>query len=211
MYQLAEGMDYRKDFPVDFSCKGSLLYIQSGLRRCLRLYGGNPSVQNQCKRSALGPGLCGKVPDQFPVSRKALASCSLKPALRRKIGVRYDEIPLHHIIPYRLEEKTFSAPVAPDDKTERRASFGDDIHIMKQCVNLMLPADRHIGKPRSRHDAALQGIQDGLRNPARYLSARGCIVICIICHFCSPKTDRSVKRLFYLRNIPLRNAVVLSP
>ena len=84
---------------------------------------------------------------------------TLQAALRRKVGIRHNKTPVHHIVPDRLQKEAFSTAIFSDDEAERGSAFRNDGYIMQEGFDFVFPADGDIRQPDARHYAALQGIQ----------------------------------------------------
>ena len=59
-------------------------------------------------------------------------------------------------------DPALAAAVASDDKTERRAAFRNDVHVVQQRFNFIFPTHSDVRQANSRHDAAFQRIEHGL-------------------------------------------------
>ena len=73
--------------------------------------------------------------------------------------------------PVLMEQKAFAAAVLADDEAKRRAALFDDGHVRQERIDFRLSPDGDVGEPDARHDAALEGIENGFRDALR--DARG--------------------------------------
>jgi hypothetical protein len=52
-----------------------------------------------------------------------------------------------------LDQKAFSAAIAPDQEAAKSAALGNGIQIFKKSRNLIVATDRYIGRTATRHNA----------------------------------------------------------
>ena len=172
MHQLADRRCDFKDLFVDCGGKGRVAWREPCLLHGLCLSLAYPPVKHKRKRAAFRLCLCRKVAYQLAVRCEPLTVRSLKLSLRRKIGIAHDEAFVHNVISDRLYEEALTGPVAAHDEPERRAAFLYDIDIVKQRLDLTLPAHRDIRQADPRNDSALERVQNRLGYSSWYFCFR---------------------------------------
>ena len=72
--------------------------VEAALASHLHLHVGDPAVENERERAALGARLGGKVADKLAVGGQTLALRALQAALGRQVGVSHDETFAHGVV-----------------------------------------------------------------------------------------------------------------
>ena len=182
MHKLAHGRRDAVDFLIHRDRQGRIAGGKAGLPHRLRLHAADPAVEHQGQRPALGLGFGGEIADELPVGRKPLAARALQAALRREVSVGNNEVALHDVVAYGLDEKALARAVSAHDEAEGRAAIGNDVHIVQQGLDLAFAAHGDIGQADTRHDAALQGVEHRLGNALGHSS--------VFVHVCVPPSMR---------------------
>ena len=60
-----------------------------------------------------------------------------------------------------LEQEALAAAVLPHNEAEGGTALCDDIHIVKQRIDLQFSAHSNVGQSDAWHNAAFQGVDNG--------------------------------------------------
>ena len=179
--QLGEvvAVDHLLEFAHDGVDAGFDLAVERGIvlvraaRRHVRAQVGEPAVEDERERAALGARLGREVADELAVGGQPLSPRALQPPFGRQVGVAHGEPVAHRVVADRLEQEALAAAVASHQEPERRASVGDEVQVVQERLDLARAPDGDVGQPDARHHAALQRVDDDGRHAAGDLGLRG--------------------------------------
>jgi hypothetical protein len=113
----------------------------------------DPSLNEVGKRATIGTTAGSQVSHQLTIERSRLPASRMKPAFRRDVGARDDELPLEGDDLDKIQEEAFACAKPPNDEAHSRGATCNALQILEDRPNLGLAANLDMLQTNSRHDA----------------------------------------------------------
>ena len=120
------------------------------------------------KRAAVWRRAGCQIPQQFPVRGKPVICPATQTALGREIGICRQKTTLQRIAARQLQQKTLTAAVTPNQKTNSGTSLFHRFQTGKEALYLFMPPNGYIRSPDTGHHPGAKRRKQRVQNTAGY-------------------------------------------